>query len=571
MSKTLVEAIAALPRGEARGFRFLTLAGEEHYHPYAQLTEQAQRRAAKLLALGLSRGDRVAIAVAEPEEFVFTFLGATLAGIVPVPICSRQNFSFRTKNAYLDTVDHILRASGSRILVAEEESLPVLDELRQRDTGLEAVVVLSQRPEESIAGFVPADVSSEDICFLQFTSGSTSLPKGVVVTHGNLVANAQAIFGPKGLDKRDDDVHLAWLPLYHDMGLIGFVLGPLICDLPTVLLPTAAFARRPTLWMASMHKYRGTITYAPNFAYALAAKRTRDSDLEGLDLSHVRITGCGAEPIQPRVLRSFCDRFAPAGFRPEAMMPSYGMAEGTLAITFHQRATPMVTDSVNARALSLGQAIPAAPVSEGSVELMSCGVPFPGHDVRIVDELGWEQPERRVGEIVTRGPSVTRRYFNHPEATAQTFKGGWLHTGDLGYLADGNLYVCGRIKDLIIINGVNHYPQDIEWAAAEVQGVRANSVVAFSTLRGGEEALVVCVEAHARDAAALRRAIAAQIAEGTGLQVGHVCVVRPGSLPQTSSGKVQRRKTKELYEKGELVENNSDEGATEPAVASLGR
>lgn len=562
MVETLVDALSALPRGNERGFRFVSVRGEEHFHPYEALEREARRRAAKFAALGLRKGDRVALVIADPEQFVLSFLGATVAGLVSVPIYPRVSFNFKTKKSYGETISHIVRSAGARMLLTLEATKSAMEEALAADSGLERIVVL----EEFLRDEAPATefprVGSDDLCFLQFTSGSTSLPKGVMVTHGNLVANAQAFLGPRGLDLRKDDLAIGWLPLYHDMGLIGFVLGTLICDLPTVLLPTEAFVRRPGIWMEAMSKYGGTITFAPNFAYALAARRTRDQDLEGLDLRRLRVAGCGAEPINATVMRQFCERFAPAGFRPEALLPCYGMAEATLAITFHDHDRPIVTETVYASTLSVGKAVPAkANAAMRTVELVGCGHPFPGHELRIVDESGQPLPERCVGEITSRGPSTTRGYFGQPEATATGYRNGWLQTGDLGYIADGQLYICGRSKDLIIIRGVNYYPQDIEWAVAEVPGVQRSAAVAFSVMREGDETLIVCVEGKAPDAAEVKRAVAAKVAESAGLKVGYVAVVQVGSLPKTSSGKVQRRKTKAQFEAGELEEHFPEEVA----------
>ncbi|MGD8862245.1 MAG: fatty acyl-AMP ligase [Myxococcales bacterium] len=552
---TLVDALLSLPAGRERGFRFRGLDGKDYFYPWEDLRREATERAARLQALGLKKGDRLALVIAEPHEFVLTFLAATVAGVVPVPIYPRA--SFKARNAYVETVAHIVKAAGARALVTLEATQPVIEEVIASGAELDNLVILEKFLEGDAPGIELPEVTPDDVCFLQFTSGSTSWPKGVVVTHENLIANADAFLGEQGLARTDDDIALAWLPLYHDMGLIGFVLSTIIHDLNTVLLPTESFARRPSMWMQAMQDYGATITFAPNFAYGLATKRTRDRDLQGLDLSKVRVAGCGAEPINPNVMRSFADRFAPAGFDARALMPAYGMAEATLAISFHPRMTPLVTDTVDAAALARGEATPAEPGAPESatLELVSCGVPFPGHDVRIVSDDGEVLPERRVGEIITRGPSVTSRYYDNPEITAETFRDGWLHTGDLGYFAEGRLYVCGRKKDLIIIRGANHYPQDIEWAVSEVPGVRRDNVIAFSVMRDGEEQLIVCAEGNSGDAAELRKTIAAKVAETNGLNVGHVAVVKVGSLPKTSSGKVQRRRTKQLFETGELEEH----------------
>jgi fatty-acyl-CoA synthase len=550
-SSTLIEALAALPRQAERGFRFRGLDGSERYFPWHEVEREARRRGACLLASGLHKGDRLALVIAEPHEFVLTFLGAVVAGIVPVPIYPRT--SFKAKNAYVETVSHIVAAAGARGLVTLASTKPVVDEVLAHSP-LERILVAEEFFRSEPGKVQWPSVQPADVCFLQFTSGSTSMPKGVVVTHANLVANAGAFLGPDGLDRCDEDVAITWLPLFHDMGLIGFVLGTILQDIPTVLLPTEAFARRPTMWMEAMSTYGGTITFAPNFAYSLVVKRSRDKDLEGLDLRKVRVTGCGAEPINPQVMRAFADRFAQVGFDKRAMMPSYGMAEATLAISFHPHGTDMVTDRVSAAAIQRNQAAPARE-GEDSVELVSCGPAFPGHRVKIVDEQGNELPERGVGEIVTMGPSVTAGYYGNSEASAQSYRDGWLHTGDLGYLAGGNIYVCGRIKDLIIIRGANFYPQDIEWTVSELPGVRRDNVVAFSVMHDGEERLVVAAEGNSGDAAELRKRIAAKIAETHALTTHHVAIARVGSLPKTSSGKVQRRRTKTLFERGELEEH----------------
>jgi len=556
---TLVSCLANTPRGTAHGFRFRGLDGQasERYFSFEAFELAAHKRASQLQQLDLRHGDKLALVVGDPAEFVLSFVSAVVAGVVPVPIYPRA--SFKAKNAYIDTVSHIVKTAGAKVLLTTETTKPVVEEVFAHNPGLarlQTIEGLQQIPERDPA--LP-QVAASDLCFLQFTSGSTSLPKGVMVTHANLVANARAFLGPKGVGATLDDLTVTWLPLYHDMGLIGFALGAIVCSVPTLIMPTEAFGRRPNVWLETLHQTQGSLTFAPNFAYALATKRARDKDLEALDLHRVRLAGCGAEPINPRVMREFADRFARCGFRREALLPAYGMAEATLAITFHPRETPLVTDLVSSEAMQKGEATPSTdPAADGgSVELVSCGQAFPEHEIKIVDEQGATLPERRVGEIWTRGPSVTQGYYQNPAATAEGWSDGWLRTGDLGYIADGNLYVCGRLKDLIIIRGANYYPQDIEWAVADVPGVRRDNVVAFSVQRNGEETLVIAAEGNSSDAAALRKAIAAKVAETSGVTVGHVAIVRVGSLPKTSSGKVQRRRTRALFETAALEEHPS--------------
>ncbi|MCB9707745.1 MAG: fatty acyl-AMP ligase [Myxococcales bacterium] len=549
--QSLLDCLEALPPSTDRGLRFIDAQGGEHFFAWPELTREAKRRAYALRQKGLRQGDRLALIVPEGHDFVLSFLGAMAAGIVPVPIFPRA--TFKAIDTYHDTVAHTLRASQATMLLSTLAMKPYLEAVLSRDVPVARIETI----EEVYASLGPElncpQLHSNDLCFLQFTSGSTSQPKGVMVTHGNLIANARAFLGPKGLDRRSDDIGVSWLPLYHDMGLIGFILGVLVMDIPVIILPTASFARNPRLWLDTIRKHKGTLTFAPNFAYTLVVKRLHRDSLDGWDLSHLRVAGCGAEPINPHTMRAFTERLAPVGFRPEAILPTYGMAEATLAITFADHAASMKTDIVDAQALQQGVAIPAERSTQTPVELVCCGKPFPGHELCIWDDAGTPLKERMVGEIVVRGPSVTQGYYNNAEATQAAWRDGWLLTGDLGYLADGELYICGRSKDLIIINGANHYPQDLEWLVDTLPGVRRNNVVAFSSIVDGEEKLVLIAEGASGDAQSLRSTIASTITQSTGLAVHEVGVVPAGSLPKTSSGKVQRRKTKQLYEERALA------------------
>jgi fatty-acyl-CoA synthase len=349
-------------------------------------------------------------------------------------------------------------------------------------------------------------------------------------------------------------VAVSWLPLYHDMGLIGFILGPLIYIGPVIILSTTSFARDPRVWLKAIDRYRGTITFAPNFAYAQVVKRLRRQDLVTLDLSCLRVAGCGAEPIQAQTLRSFAECLAPTGFRAEALMPSYGLAESTLAVSLHPRETSLRTELLDAEAFKSGKAQPATENQGRASELVSCGFPLPGHQVAIVNEAGEVLPEREIGEVLVKGPSVAAGYFRNPEATAAAWRDGWLHTGDLGYLANGELFICGRSRELIIIRGANYYPQDIELMVRDLPGIKRGNVAAFGVNEGAEERLVIVAEAEAREGEALRQAIASRIQETVGLEVYRVVLVPAGTLLRTTSGKLRRRRIKQLYEQGELPE-----------------
>jgi fatty-acyl-CoA synthase len=412
-----------------------------------------------------------------------------------------------------------------------------------------------------------AELQPDDLAFLQFTSGSTSLPKGVMVTHGSLAANCKAIIidGLNADGKIDKGV--SWLPLYHDMGLIGFVLAPLTAFVPVVFIPTLSFIKNATLWMETIHKHRGTISFAPNFAYALVSKRARAEQLARWDLSCMRVFGCGAEPINPETMRSFVTQFAAAGLKQSALLPCYGMAEATLAMAFIPLEEPLRTDRIDAEAYHARRvAAPAqagatheqgdAPAGPHFLEVVCCGKTFPGHGLSIRDDDGNELPERTVGEICFRGPSVAAGYFNNPEATKAAGMGpggsGWLRTGDLGYLAGGEVFISGRLKDILILNGRNYYPQRIEWLVEEVPGVRKGSAVVFSRPGKSSEEVVVVFEGRSAEVEALKAAITAKVSEELQLQVADVRMVAPGALPKTSSGKLQRRKTRDQYLAGTL-------------------
>jgi fatty-acyl-CoA synthase len=571
VAPTLVDAVRALSGDRSRGFVFVRPDGTERLWTFHELAIEAGHRGANLAAKGLEKGDRLALVIPDGDEFVLSFLGALFAGIVPVPIY--PPLSFKNAESYSDSVTQIVRASGATALVTTAATRPHVASVMSRVGSLRAILTVDELAGGSET--IDTQVCPDDLALLQFTSGSTSRPKGVMVTHGNLAANAEA-FMIDGL-RRDPTVDkgLSWLPLFHDMGLIGFVVGPLFTHVPCVFVPTASFVRAPRLWLDKIHQHRATITYAPNFAYALVAKRLRGKDLGGLDLSCIRVCGCGAEPIQAGIIRDFLVQLAPAGLDPRALLASYGMAEATLAITFVPLRDGLRTDRIEKAGLSEGRADP----SDVGTELVDCGEPFPAHEVAIVNEAGQRLGERQVGEIVVRGPSVTKGYFAEPELTARAYKAlrgdesnarPWLHTGDLGYLAGGRLFVCGRIKDVIIVRGRNYYPSDIEWAVSELPSVRRGNVVAFglgvdASGRAahdgtGEERVVVCCEAFASEASSVREAARACVAARFGLTVLEVVVTPPAALPRTSSGKLQRGKTRQMYLSGTLQRARAVQG-----------
>jgi fatty-acyl-CoA synthase len=531
-----------------RSVTFVRAGGEERVVRYPDLWLEARRRAHAMAAIGLQRGDRVALVLPEPDEFILTFIAALAGGFVAVPIYPPQTLA--KMEAYGDTVRHVLAASGARVLITNDALRPMIEQHLVR--GASATRVVSERDVREAEGFdgqSPEPVSLDDLAFLQFTSGSTSSPKGVMVTHRNLSVNSHAIMFD-GLKSTPADRGVSWLPLYHDMGLIGFVIAPLYALVQVMFLPTSAFIRRPSLWLEAIHRFRGTITFAPNFAFALATRAVTEGQARSWDLSCMRALGCGAEPIQPDVLRAFMGRFAAQGLKPESILPSYGMAEATLAITFADVAAPIRTDTIDLAAMRAGEARPAT--SGPTMELVSCGRPFPGHDLAVMGAGGKRLGERQVGEVWLRGPSVTAGYYGDAAATEEAFGDGWLKTGDLAYQAEGELFICGRAKDLIILNGKNYYPQDIERIVSKIDGIRDGQCVAFSRFDDSGAEIAVVVAESRKQTAGLAQAIISAVRGELGLTITEAHFIKRGTLAKTSSGKVRRRECKRRLEDLEL-------------------
>jgi len=549
---TVLDALRALSKIEARGFTFYDAELNPEFWPYTQMVREIERRGRYLRSLGLERGARVALIIPEYGDFVLSFFGAISAGFIPVPLAPPIGAKERQ---HVEVVAGILQASGAALLILGNLQKTAVSALRSHAPSLEILPASNMRENRHILYEEFAHdytLTPSDICFLQYTSGSTSRPKGVIVTHGNLVANAHAIFLEHFEADLNRDVTLAWLPLYHDMGLIGFVCSPLIIGLSAVVYPVLTFMWRPNSWMRLVAKHRATVTFAPNFAFRLVAKRQKE--VEGLDLSSLRILGCGAEPIEADALREFAKVFGPGNLNPSAVMPAYGMAEHTLAITFESYRDPLCTLCIDRAAYERGEIRHVAADHPGAMELVSCGRPFAGHQVAIRGEHGL-LPSGRVGEIVLRGPSVTPGYFGDEQATAALFWEGWMRTGDLGFVYAGRLYVSGRTKDVVIINGKNYYPQDIEWELDRVPGLRRGAIVVLGVTVEGSERIVVVAETGPTTAeaeAALRRVVTSVVTAATGISPYQIVFVPPHTVPKTSSGKLQRQKTKQRLLDGTL-------------------
>ncbi|MFO0762123.1 MAG: fatty acyl-AMP ligase [Byssovorax sp.] len=563
--RTVVQAIEDAAQSTKTGYRFLEEASEaEPFFTHGGIERASARYGGALQALGAKKGDRVALILPDNADFVFAFLGAIRAGVVPVPIYPPTGLGKLT--GYLENTLHIVDRSGAKILLTNTEIKRMLGTIQAQAPALEKVIAV-----ESVRAMredlKPVKVALDDTCFLQFTSGSTSRPKGVILTHENLAANVRAIM-QLGLGVRDSvDSGVSWLPLYHDMGLIGFVIAPLYHVNTITFLPPLLFLKRPARWLETLSRFRGNISFGPNFAYALCVKRIKDEEVKHLDLSSWRVAGCGAEPIRADNLRAFADKFANIGFSDKAFVCCYGMAESTLAISFSKIGTGVNTDPVDGGALwSEGKAKPTAPEAEGAAAIVECGSAFEGHDVQAFapddTESASPLPDRQVGELRLRGPSVTAGYFNEPDKTREAFAGGWLRTGDLGYLADGKVHICGRSKEVIIVNGRNYYPQDLEWEASKVEGVRKGNVIAFGTMKphNDRERVVIAFETAVTLEAkriAQKGEVRRVVQQALGLTVDDVVPLGVGVLPKTSSGKLQRAKTRELYENGLLLGRGS--------------
>jgi fatty-acyl-CoA synthase len=576
--KTLSQAVEDAGKVDpSRGFRFVSELGvpgfrgaaegaTEASFSFAAIERASARYGGAFQALGLKKGDRVALILPENEDFVLAFFGAVRAGIVPVPIYPPLGLG--QLQGYLDNTRHIVAKSGARALVTTGQIKRLLGTVQDGCPALEQVVAI-EGIRESMETLRPEKIGLDDVAFLQFTSGSTSRPKGVALTHENLAANVACIMRDGLRAQSDADHGISWLPLYHDMGLIGFVLAPIVHQVSVTFLPPLLFLKRPVSFFQAVTRHKGTIAFMPNFAFALSVKRIRERDLEGIDLSTWRVAGCGAEPIRPETLEAFADTFSKVGFRKEALLPSYGMAESSLAISFTELGEGMKTLAVDGERLWAEHVAHEIPeTDERAVRLVSCGQSFPEHDFAVFaqDDTESKTPlaEGHVGEIRVKGPSVMRGYWEDSERTRETFAGSFLRTGDLGFVKGGRLYICGRSKEVVIVNGRNYYPQDIEWEASKVPGIRKGNVVAFGAkdASGDRERVVVAFEmqdgstaspeALAARSQELVQAVRKAVQEGMALTLDDAVALLPGVLPKTSSGKLQRAATRALYESGEL-------------------
>ena len=555
LAATLVEALDwHVSQHAARLHIHLYEEDNEQPISYGELAARARTVAKHLVGRGIEPGNAVAIMLPTGAAYFFTFFGILLAGGVPVPIYPPARPA--QIEEHLRRHAAILANAQARILVTVPEARPVALLLRSQVESLKAVLTVS----EAMSGdglAEPVRVSAQDIAFLQYTSGSTGNPKGVVLTHANLLANVRAM--GEVVAPGPDDVFVSWLPLYHDMGLIGAWFCSLYFGMPLAIMSPLAFLARPQRWLWAIHRHRGTLSAAPNFAYELCARKIADRDLEGLDLSSWRCAFNGAEPVSPDTLAAFAQRFARYGLRAEALAPVYGLAENSVGLCLPQPGRGPVVDLVDRDIFAAsGRAQPARAGDAQARRFVGCGMPLPGHQIRIVGGTGFELGERQAGRVQFKGPSATAGYYRNADETRRLFAGEWLDSGDYGYIAAGEVYLTGRAKDVIIRGGRNLYPYELEQAVGNIAGVRRGCVAVFGSreAHSGTERLVVLAETRETQGErqdALRRAINDCAVDLLGMPADDVVLAPAHAVLKTSSGKIRRAACRELYERGGAI------------------
>ena len=558
-ARTLIDVLEHHAHVHPDTGHILVLQGEdERIICYRELRERAGQVASLLQSLQLEPGDTVALMLPTGADYFFCFFGVLYAGCVPVPLYPPARPS--QIEEHLRRHRKILGNAAAKILITVPEVQGVARLLQSQVPQLEQVLTVDELYLHAEVS-VPVGIQANSTAFLQYTSGSTGDPKGVILSHANLLANIRAMGQVCRVSA--NDVFVSWLPLYHDMGLIGAWLGSLYYGCRLVVMPPLSFIARPERWLRAIDRYRGTLSASPNFGYELCCSRLDDADLSGLDLSSWRIACNGAEAVSPVTLRRFEERFARYGFRPSATTPVYGLAESSVGLTFPPVNRGARIDVIaRDRFLRTGEAVSEIAPGDKVQHFVSCGKPLPGHQVRIVDEQDRELPERREGRLHFKGPSATSGYYRNQQQTEALFHGTWLDSGDLAYIAEGEIYVTSRVKDIIIRGGRNVYPQELEEIIGGIPGIRRGCVAVFGSKepKTGTERLIILAESRKRDRAdieKLRQQIHAATIDYLDMAADEVVIAPPGSVLKTSSGKVRRAACRHLYENGRIGRKKS--------------
>jgi acyl carrier protein len=551
-AQTLIEALEYhVERQPDRPTVFLYEDKNEVEITYRMLWEGALAYAAGLAGAGLQPGHTVAIMLPTSKEYLYCFYGTLIAGGIPVPLYPPARLS--TIEDHLTRHVGILKSCGAAIMVTIPEAKPIAWLLRAQVETLRAVMMPTDFPSEKTS-FIPVKATAGQTGFLQYTSGSTGQPKGVVLTHANLLANVRAM--GKAARATSADVFVSWLPLYHDMGLIGGCFATMYLSFPVVLMSPLAFLARPSAWLRAIHRHRGTISGGPNFSYELCLRRIPEHELEGLDLSSWRFAFNGAEPVSPETMIGFSQKFGKWGFNRNSMSPVYGLAECSVGLAFTPPGDPWQVDLLDRQIFSSsGDAALAREGDPAPLKVVCCGQAIPDHELRVIDAAGIELPDRAEGSLQFRGPSATSGYYRNPEATKGLFDGEWVNTGDRAYLSDGMLYLTGREKDIIIRGGRNISPYELEEAVGDIPGVRRGCVAVFGSQdsASGTERIVVLAETRERHGAAeadIKQRINDLAMNLIGAPVDDIVLAPPHTVPKTSSGKIRRVAARDYYERG---------------------
>ena len=549
---TLTAALDYAAKG-ATGFNFYSGRGVlEKALPFRDLRQAAMSQGLKLSAAGVKPGERVAMLAATSPEFLALFFGAQYAGIIPVPMPLPTAFGRR--EAYVEQIRNQLSSASAKMAFGPADFVPLVKEAAGPSVGAVGSFAEAMALPEGQGRLAPG--AAQDLSYIQYSSGSTRFPTGVMVPHAALMANCRGM--NYAVANAPGERATSWLPFFHDMGLVGFMLAVLASQTSTDYIATEDFARRPLNWLKLISENRGTMSFSPSFGYELCARRvqTMTEGALGLDLSAWRVAGIGGEMIKPQVMKLFGEAFAPYKFSTEAFNASYGLAECTLGVSFSKPGAGLKLDHIAKDGLARHRAEPIAGNSPDGRTFVACGIVIAEHTVEIRDTDGRVLGERGVGRVFVKGASVMPGYYNDPDATAACLSDGWLDTGDLGYWLDGELVIVGRAKDMMIVNGRNVWPQDIEWVVEHMDNMRSGDSAAIVLVDGeGRERptiLVQCRPAGAAERSALIAAVKSRVNDAVGIDCD-IVLVPPRSLPKTSSGKLARGKAKTMFERGELV------------------